>query len=225
MTPHAHLLEGNLPIGPVRLINASGGPLAIEGRGVIHPMLPSCLLVPEVVQTLIGTSRLNAEGKSVLHLSATHPLAATGEATGFIFNDDGVIISLIDKEMTIDLDNIRESKHRLMVDVETGGDVSRPTPNINQIEHIQGYSELNVESAVWMIIQSFQTTLTNLRKMCAFIEHFPVTHEQVVKYFRVDPARVSSQMRRTSVKHRDRNALRRAYGPRRQYQYEIYETN
>ena len=180
------------------LTSASGHSLAISQKGSISPLLSNVLVSEDLDSTLLSTRKISEKGVGtwIPPHSEHHNIGAV------LIRTDGMIMGVADKNMSIDIREIGEKNIIVSLPNLTGIN-SKTHMTVNEVsKYTYGIGQMKVSDKVAFIQRTMMCSKKDLLFMASgAILNFPVSAEQIKKYWSDDICWMQGHMKRRKSDH------------------------
>lgn len=184
----------------VELHQANGEVLEIEGKGNVYPnVVEDAYHTPSIEGDLVSGPRLQDKGCWIV----LPPTSVSNDIGVIVANTEGKVIMLGDKDMTTDLNQI--NSHNTSIKLPDISNLIRPPKSSTKrnVSKVYGFPNAKVEDLVALMQKTFFCTKEEAIWMASGpIKNFPVTPEQIKKYWKEDSCYLRGHMQARKI---DRN--------------------
>ena len=173
---------------PVQLFNASGNTMKVTGRGSMNQYMTKTYTVEDLDITLIGGVKLTQQGLFVILIPQDE-----SKTIGVIVCDKkGNVVMIGDKKMRVRLTEIgKKNLGRIAVP-----DVSQLTKIERSCDRVYGLEKMTVLETTKWTQSIFHCSKQELQWMADHIKGFPVSSEQIRKYWSEHPCTIKGHMKK-----------------------------
>jgi hypothetical protein len=181
----------------VELHQANGDVLEIEAKGTVYPsVVEDAYHTPSIDGDLVSGPKLQDKDCWIIL-----PPSSVSKSIGAIVTDkDGKVIMLGDKSMTTDLNQINTHDARVTLP-DISDVVEQPMQKTTRsVNKVYGYPNAKIENIVEIMQKTFFSSKDDLLwKASGVIDNFPVTQEQIKKYWKEDACYLRGHMQSRKI--------------------------